>query len=302
MALLWGSTLVVMKDAYAHLSPTDLLANRFVLAALAFGLLLPRAWRANGRTIAKGLSMGLLYGAGQVLQAVGLHSTPASVNGFIGGLYVVVTPLLGALLFGRRVPRQVWFAVGLATLGLGSLAINPADLGAGVGPGEFLTFAAAVCYAGQIVALGRWATPSNVASLGLYQTVGTALVCLVCAAPGGIHVASTGSEWFAVLYLGVLCGALIAFLQSWAQARVEATRASVIMCTEPLWGAVFAIGLAGDRLTPQIVLGGLSILAAMALLVRPPRRRRGPRSDVEARPQETLPAGRPADGRPALRG
>lgn len=275
MALLWGSTLVVMKDAYAHLSPTDLLANRFVVAAAALGLLMPHAWRANRRTIGRGLLLGLLFGAGQVLQAVGLRSTPASVNGFIGGLYVVVTPLIGAILFGKRVPRQIWIAVALATAGLGSLALDPADLGAGVGAGELLTFAAAVCFALQIVALGRFATASNVLSLALYQTIGAAVVCVICAVPGGIRIASSGSEWFAVIYLGVLCSAVIAVLQSWAQARVEATRASVIMCTEPLWGAAFAIWLAGDPVTVQILLGGASILAAMALVVRPPRRRRG---------------------------
>lgn len=290
MALLWGSTLVVMKGAYAHLSPTDLLANRFLVGALALGLLVPRAWRANARTIGKGLLLGLLFGAGQVLQAVGLSSTPASVNGFIGGLYVVVTPLLGAIFFGKRVPRQIWIAVALATVGLGSLALDPADLGTGIGVGELLTFAASVCFAAQIVALGRFATARNVASLALYQTIGAALVCAICAAPGGIRIASSGSEWFAVLYLGVVCSAAIAVLQSWAQARVEATRASVIMCTEPLWGAVFAIGLAGDPVTLRIILGGVSILAAMVMVVRPPRRRRGLTQD-EAGPRQIEQAG-----------
>ncbi|WP_114046265.1 DMT family transporter [Acidipropionibacterium virtanenii] len=299
MALLWGSTLVVMKSAYAHLSPTDLLANRFVVGALALGVLMPRAWRANPRTIARGLSLGMLFGAGQVLQALGLRSTSASVNGFIGGLYVVVTPLLGAMLFGRRVPRQIWTAVALATVGLGSLALNPADLGAGIGIGELLTFAASVCFAGQIVALGRFATASNVASLALYQTIGAALVCMVCAAPGGIRIASSGQEWFAVIYLGVLCGAMIAFLQSWAQARVEATRASVIMCTEPLWGAAFAIWLAGDPVTLQVILGGASILAAMILVVRPPRRRRGTAALRPDRPVRCSRGAHPA-GDPAL--
>lgn len=289
MAVLWGSTLVVMKNAYATLTPTDLLANRFVLAALVFGALMPGAWRASRRTVVQGLALGALFGAGQVLQGIGLSSTPASVNGFIGGLYVIVTPLLGAVLLGKRVPRQVWLAVALATIGLGGLALNPADLGAGIGVGELLTFLAAICYAGQIVALGRFATARNVVSLGLYQTLGAAVVCLLCAAPGGIRIASTPGEWFAVIYLGVLCSALVAFLQSWAQARVDATRAAVVMCTEPLWGAVFAIGLAGEPLTAQILFGAAAILAAMVLVVRPPHRHRGPQDDV---PQ---PTGLPAD-------
>ncbi|MBR2581171.1 MAG: EamA/RhaT family transporter, partial [Cutibacterium sp.] len=36
MAALWGSTLVVMKGVYAHMSPENLLACRFAMAAAAF--------------------------------------------------------------------------------------------------------------------------------------------------------------------------------------------------------------------------------------------------------------------------
>ncbi|MEA5639789.1 MAG: EamA/RhaT family transporter, partial [Cutibacterium granulosum] len=32
MAMLWGSTLIVMKNAYAHMDPASLLSNRFIMA------------------------------------------------------------------------------------------------------------------------------------------------------------------------------------------------------------------------------------------------------------------------------
>lgn len=272
MAVMWGSTLIVTKDAYASLCPTDLLANRFGVALLAFGILMPKAWAADRRTVLGGLLTGVLFGLGQVLQGVGLSSTPASVSGFIAGLYVVVTPLLGAVLFGGRIPRRVWMAVIMATLGLAGLALNPSDLSIGIG--ELLTLASAVCYAGQILVLGRVAAPRTAMSLGLYQTVGAAAVCLIAAAPGGIKVASTPREWLVVLYLGLICTAVVAFLQSWAQARVDTTRAAILMCTEPLWGAVFGIGLGGEPLTVSIVLGAAAILAAMVLVVHQPRRHR----------------------------
>ena len=40
------------------------------------------------------LVLGGLYGVAQILQTVGLAHTPASVSGFITGMYVVATPLL----------------------------------------------------------------------------------------------------------------------------------------------------------------------------------------------------------------
>lgn len=275
MAALWGSTLVVMKGIYAHMSPENLLACRFAMAAAAFGILFPKAWRANMRTIAKGVTLGVLFAAGQLLQAIGLGTTQAAMNGFITSLYVVITPLLAAVIFRKKVSTAIWGAVALATVGMGVLALDPSTLGSGFGIGQLLTLASAVAYAGHIVATGRFANPSNVTSLGLYQTITVAIVCTIAALPGGLSAPTHMEDWLALAYLAIICGTLTTFMQSWGQARVESTRAAVIMCTEPLWGAVFAIGLGGEPLTGRITIGGIAILAAMALVVRPPRRRRG---------------------------
>ena len=47
--------------------------------------------------------LGLLYGVAQILQTAGLAHTPASVSGFITGMYVVVTPLFAAVLLRTRI-------------------------------------------------------------------------------------------------------------------------------------------------------------------------------------------------------
>ena len=49
--------------------------------------------------------LGLLYGVAQILQTAGLAHTPASVSGFITGMYVVATPLLAAVLLRTRITR-----------------------------------------------------------------------------------------------------------------------------------------------------------------------------------------------------
>ena len=261
MAALWGSTLVVMKGVYAHMSPENLLACRFALAAAAFGILFPKAWRTDMRTITKGAILGVLFAAGQLLQSIGLSSTEAATNGFIASLYVVFTPLLAAVIFRRKAPNAVWGAVALATVGMGVLALDPSSIGSGFGGvGQLLTLASALAYAGHIVATGRFANPSNVASLGLYQTITVAVVCTIAALPGGLSAPTHMEDWLALAYLAVICGTLTTFMQSWGQARVESTRAAVIMCTEPLWGAIFAIGLGGETLTGRITIGGLSLI------------------------------------------
>jgi len=276
MTAVWGSTFFLIKDLVTRVPVTDMLAVRFALGSVALILVAGQRLRMTRRTLRAGVALGLLYGVGQILQTVGLAHTSASVSGFITGLYVVATPLLGALLLRARVSATTWSATGLATLGLGVLSLH----GFSLGYGEMLTLLSAVVYAGHIVAMGRLTTPGAALSLSVVQMVVITLVCTVAACwPGsgsgaGLQLPTTGGDWLAVLYLGVVAGSLTMLLQTWAQARIEPTRAAVVMAMEPVWAAAFAVALGGERPTLRMVAGGLAILAAMYLVELAPFRRR----------------------------
>jgi len=157
MTAAWGSTFFLIKDLVTRVPVSDLLALRFGLGALALVVVAGRRLRMSRRTLLAGILLGLLYGAGQILQTVGLAHTSASVSGFITGLYVVATPLLAALLLRARVGASTWLAAGLATIGLGVLSLN----GFSLGFGELLTLISALVYAGHILAMGRLAGPGT---------------------------------------------------------------------------------------------------------------------------------------------
>jgi drug/metabolite transporter (DMT)-like permease len=54
--------------------------------------------------------------------------------------------------------------------------------------------------------------------------------------------------------------------QTWAQARLAPERAAIVMTTEPVWAAVFAVLLGGETLGPRVLVGGVLVLAAMYLV------------------------------------
>jgi drug/metabolite transporter (DMT)-like permease len=289
MTAAWGSTFFLIKDVVTRLPVTDMLALRFALGSVALLLVAGRRLRMTGRTLRAGVLLGLLYGVGQILQTVGLAHTSASVSGFITGLYVVATPLLGAVLLRSRVSATTWLATGLATLGLGVLSLN----GFSLGYGELLTLLSALVYAGHIIAMGRLTGPGTALSLSVVQMVVITLLCTVAACwPGsgtgpGLQLPTSVSDWLAVLYLGVVAGALTMLLQTWAQARIEPARAAVVMAMEPVWAAAFAVALGGERVTPRMVAGGLAILSAMYLVELAPLRRRSPAAvEVEEAQEE----------------
>lgn len=266
MAMLWGSTFVVTKDAMTTIPAADLLAVRYTIA---LGVLVVFMWRhvaMSRRTAWQGAIMGILFSIGQLTLTFGLASTDASVSGFLTGTYVIFTPLLASLLWKRRMSRNIWRAVALAIFGLGILSAVPSEGSSGFGIGAILTLISAAAFAGHILATGRFATPANARSLTLAQTSVLVVLSWTLALPGGVVLPVGTSQWLVVLYLAVIAGAATLFLQNWAQAYVEPTKAAVVMVSEPVWAAVFAVALGAESLTWQMVVGGAAIIGAMYLV------------------------------------
>ncbi|MCW2715802.1 MAG: protein of unknown function transrane [Frankiales bacterium] len=265
----WGSTFFLLKDVLERVPVTDFLAVRFALAAAALWLIAPRSVsRLSAAERGHGLALGLVYGAAQLLQTVGLQSTAASVSGFVTGMYVVFTPLLGAVLLRARIGRTVWIAVALATAGLAVLSLQ----GFSVGTGEALTLLAALLYAGHIVGLGAWSSARSAIGLTVVQLLTITVVCGAGALPGGITLPDRAGDWVALVHMALIAGALALVVQTWAQAHLEATRAAIIMTMEPVWAALFAVLFGGEVLGPRVAAGGGLVLAAMYLVELGPRR------------------------------
>ena len=256
----WGSTFFLIKDLLRQMSVLDFLSIRFAIAAVALFLLAPRSVRRlSRREVRQGVALGLVYGIAQVSQTLGLERTPASVSGFVTGMYVVATPLFAALLLRERVTALVWVAVAMSTVGLGFLSLQ----GLSVSPGVAAIFASAMLYALHIIGLGRWSTTSNVFGLSIVQMAVICAVCTVVSAPNGIHPPQTSGGWLSLLYMALVAGSLTLLGQTWAQARLPSTRAAIIMTMEPVWAAFFAVLFGGESLTARMLIGGGFVLAAM---------------------------------------
>jgi drug/metabolite transporter (DMT)-like permease len=265
----WGSTFFLIKDLLDRVPTLDFLAVRFSIAAVLLVLVAPKALvRLSAENRRRAIVLGGLYGVAQILQTAGLAHTPATVSGFITGLYVVATPLFAAVLLGTRVTAVTWGAVALATGGLALLTLS----GLSVGYGEALTFVAAMLYALHIVGLGAWSRPEDALGLSIVQVVVIAVICLVAAAPGGMVLPSTTHDWLAVLYMAVFAGVLSLVGQTWAQAHLPATRCAIIMSMEPVFAAFFAVLLGGESMTVRMVVGGALVLSAMLVVEIGPRK------------------------------
>jgi drug/metabolite transporter (DMT)-like permease len=273
----WGSTFVLIKDVVGRMPVADFLAVRFVVAAAVMLLLFARqVWRLGRRQAGRALLLGTVYGAAQLLQTWGLALIAPSVSGFVTGMYVVFTPILAMLLLRQRMAGIVWLAVLLSTVGLALLSLN----GFSVDPGVWLTLASAALYGLHIVGLGHWSRPGEAFGMSALQMVAIAAVCLLATAPHGPLLPPDRAAWGAVLYMALVAGAGAMLMQTWAQAHLPAARAAIVMTTEPVFAAAFAVALGSDVLTWRMLAGGALVLAAMYLVELFPRRGEPPAEAV----------------------
>jgi drug/metabolite transporter (DMT)-like permease len=269
MTAVWGSTFVLIKDVVGRMPVADFLAVRFVIAALTMLLLFARPVLRLGRgQIARGLLLGVVYGIGQLLQTWGLSLIAPSVSGFATGMYVMFTPILAMLLLRQRMAGVVWLAVALSTAGLALLSLN----GVSVDLGVWLTLASAALYALHIVGLGQWSRQGEAFGMSAVQMMAIAAVCLLATAPHGPLLPPDPKAWLAVLYMALVAGAGAMLMQTWAQSHLPAARAAIVMTTEPVFAAAFAVALGSDVLSWRMVVGGGLILVAMYLVELMPRR------------------------------
>jgi drug/metabolite transporter (DMT)-like permease len=258
----WGATFVLVRDAVARTPPFTFIAWRFLAAAALLAALRPRAVLRRGtpRAAAAGVVCGLALFAGYGFQTVGLQYTTASNAGFITGLSVVLTPLLGALLLGQRPGARPSLGALLAAVGLALLSLSRLE----VHRGDLLVLGCAVAFAAHILLLGRYAPRLDSYRLAVVQ-LGTAglLGFGWAAAAGDLRAPGGALVWLALVVTAVLASAGAFLIQTRAQREVPPTQTAVILTLEPVFAGLFGFLLAGERLTGRGWLGAGCILAGM---------------------------------------
>ena len=269
-ALFYGITFPLVRDALRDITPFAYLVGRFTVATVCVAPFAVRAYRAADTetrrlVLRAGALAGALLFAGYATQTVGLQYTSASTSAFITGLNVVFVPVIVAVMHQRLPTRSVCAGIGLAVVGL--YLLTGADLA--LGRGDLLTLACAVLFAFHIVSIGAYV---NRVPQAPFTTAQLALVAVLCIPPTAVQ--GTGSVTtiavVAIVFTGIACSAIALPLQVWGQHRIPATRAALILLSEPVFAAI-ASYINGERLDPSQLVGAAVILVGIAVSELGPR-------------------------------
>ncbi|MGH2804635.1 MAG: DMT family transporter, partial [Thermoleophilaceae bacterium] len=190
------------------------------------------------------------------------------------GLFVVLTPVLGALFLRQRIAPVAWIAAGVAMLGVWLLSGAGGDLDL---RGDGLVLLCAFSLAAHILATASAVTRFDVGALLAVQlgVVGAASLAIAALA-GQLEPPEGATVWSALLVTSLVASALGFFVQSFAQQHAPPARTALILASEPAFAGLFGWLLNDERLTAVGWLGaGLIMCAIVAVEIvprlRPPR-------------------------------
>ena len=265
IAFIWGSTFVLVKSALDDISTVLFITLRFGVAALLLALIYRRRLTLNRAAIAGGVFAGLFLFAGYWLQTAGLFYTTAAKSGFITGLYIVVVPLLSAVLYRKPPTPTEWAGVSVAAVGMSLMAL-PSGVFA-VNPGDLLTLGCAFAFAVHLLLLAHYAQHFPYESLALTQIA----TCGVLGALSFWWTEEPFVRWkpavlVALAVTSVFATALAFAVQTWAQRYTTATRAAVILALEPVFAWITAFAVVNEVLSWRAMAGAICILAGILLV------------------------------------
>jgi drug/metabolite transporter (DMT)-like permease len=267
VALIWGTTFVLVKQALADVSTLLFLTIRFALATAALALIFRKRFRgANlGHSFRAGLIAGICLFTGYVLQTFGLKYTSASKTGFITGLYIPLVPLFSSLVYKKtpRTPEVLGIMAAFAGMALMTIQGDILDINGG----DLLVAGCAVAYAFHILVLGRFAGSADVGVLTVAQiATGMFIGASTCWWAEPLRVQWTPAVWIALGVTSLLATALAFSVQTWAQRYSSPTRTALIFSLEPVFAWATSYLVAGEVLSRRGTVGAGLILAGILLV------------------------------------
>lgn len=275
VALVWGTTFVIVQKAIAFLEPYSFNTVRFFIAAILLLFIIYFFKRSsfrefkNKNLLKSGTLLGFWLFLGYGFQTVGLLYTTSSKAGFITGLSVVLVPLFSYVLLKQKLNWQIGFSSLIAVAGLYLLTIHN-SFSLNIGDGYVLL--CAISFALHIVFTGKFAKSFDALCLTVLQLFTVSFLSFITAffteQWQGIFTANMllKPEVITALLITSLFATALAFLaQTYFQSFTTPARVALIFAMEPVFAAITAFIVLNERLGSKALIGCILILFGMIL-------------------------------------
>ena len=275
--IIWGATFVIIKSALNDSSPMLFLGTRFLIAFLIFSPFVPKILKGiNKKTFWGGILLGFLFFLGFATQTFGLKYTSATKSGFISGTFVVFIPFL-QFFIEKKVPSKMNL-LGVLFVFIGLIFLSSkgqnfldifSEIGSNFNVGDFLTLLCSILFALYMVYLDKISRENPFMPLVILQIFMTGLCAFLVSAFNftfnleKLHFNLTLNLIFALLYTSILATILTTTMQTKFQKVVTPTKAGIILSLEPIFAALAALLILGEKLSNFGFIGCILIFTGL---------------------------------------
>lgn len=281
VAVLWGSSFLLVKQALRSIDVYQFLFYRFLLSSMLLGGIFHREIaRAPRSTWRAAIALGCLMTGAYVANTEGLRFTTAANSALITGLYLILIPFAAPWTIKTKTHGLAW--IGAVTSFVGLYLLTEYSW-TGFNRGDALTLLCAAACTAHILCTGTLTHRHRAIPLVVIQfltvTGCTGLVAVLKDTP---FAPITPSTLGIIAFTAIFSTVLAFIIQTMAQRHVDPTRTGIIFGLEGAFGAMIAMWFGGEVLTPtalcgaSLMVGGI-LIAESRPLVRYLRNRLPPR-------------------------
>ena len=263
----WGVSYFLIDLCMTVMTPMSLNAFRFLVGFALLAICFWRKmWPISRATVKYGVIVGFALVAVYIFLPYGVKYTSITNAGFICGLPVVTTPIIEFFVWGKKPGKKLFAALLLCLAGMALLTLNGEFKPA---LGDILCLGVAVFYGVDLVAIDHAVRQEGVDPLqmGIIQLGVVGVVTLILALVlEGFTLPTTPEIWGGALFLAVFCTGIAFLVQAVQQQYTTASHVGLIFTLEPLFSAVVAYFLAGERVGTRGYVGAVLMMASLVLM------------------------------------
>ena len=274
-ASIWGGMFVIVRIAIAVIPPVPLVWLRYVAALLvlsSIGWQQGVSWKIRRRDWKLIFFIGLL---GNTISIVTQEAGTMLSSAQMGSIITAATPafmvIFAKLLLGESLTVPKIFSVGLATIGVLLIVVDPENLQLGSVWGGLSLLVAALTWAWMSVLLKR--LPADYSPIVI--TTYAVLVAVVLLAPYAWHWLAAADSGLllqpylggCILYLGAVSTAGAFILWNRGLQLMDASVGGLFFFFQPIVGTGLGWLLLGEAITAYFWLGSLLILIGVVMVV-----------------------------------
>ena len=274
--LAWGTSFFILKQTIENVPAFYVISVRFMVSALVFALVFVKKMKAMEKiTFYKGVILGCILAMAYITQTIGLKYTTPGRNAFLTSTYCVTCPFLIWILFKKKPKFYNIFAAVVCIIGVGLIALSGESSSGKVNQlllGDGLTLVGSIFYGLQIVYIDKFQKDGSDSIKLLVPEIFTAGVitafvtlCFELPFRGIGAYALNADQIWRIAYLTLACTIFAQFAQILGQKYTSPNQCSIILTFESVFGVLFSVLFADEKLTALILLGFIVIFIAMLI-------------------------------------